>query len=387
MDSFNGAEVDHARPPRRGGVPPLVWVLLVLLLVLLLPSLLEKIEYSRTRGRERAEVETARKALAEHTIDDLNRAFELVAKSMGPSVVHIDTVQLLEGRSTDEAYFAQQYARQGQGSGVVIDKAGYILTNNHVVANASEIRVKLSDGRDLEADKVGFDTLTDLAVLRIDADNLIAAEWGDSDALQVGSMVWAIGNPFGLDRSVTFGIISAKSRRGFGSSLFQDFLQTDAAVNPGNSGGPLIDAHGQVVGINTAIIGRAYQGVSFAIPSSMAREVYEKLRETGTVARGWLGVELLELTPELALKLGAEENIQGALVGAVFRDSPAEKAGMLAGDIIIQWNEHKIDNPMILSLAVAKAPIGSTAKVLVVRDGKQVPLEVFVEERPENPGK
>ena len=185
----------------------------------------------------------------------------------------------------------------GQGSGVIIDPAGYILTNYHVVRGANEIRISLSDGRKVDANLVGRDAATDLAVLKVAADGLLAAEWGDSNDLEVGALVWAVGSPFGLQRSITFGILSAKNRAGVAGTVYQDFLQTDAAVNPGNSGGPLVDARGRVVGINTAIVGEAYQGISFAIPSSVARGVYERLKTTGRVERaGWVSVSRMSRT-------------------------------------------------------------------------------------------
>ena len=204
-----------------------------------------------------------------------------------------------------------------------------MLTNNHVIEDASAIHLKLSDGRTVRnCEVVGVDQLTDLAVLKIDLEGLAAAPWGDSDALEVGDWVLAVGNPFGLDRSVTAGIVSAKERRNVVSSLpYQDFLQTDAAVNPGNSGGPLVNLQGEVVGINTAIVGDAFQGISFAIPSSIAREVYDRLKTTGKASHGWLGVGLNPLNEDLAEQLGAE----GVLITNVFSDSPADQRRPAAG--------------------------------------------------------
>jgi Do/DeqQ family serine protease len=354
-------------------------------MVLLAPSLAEQFQYHITRGKERAEVESARATLSEHKLDAIGHAFGAVAKAVGPSVVHIDVRVLRQSRNIDEAYYLgnrhQQFEAQGQGSGVIVDADGYILTNNHVIQGAREIVVKISDGRSFSGKVVGADTLTDLAVVKIDADKLSVASWGDSDALEEGSLVWAVGNPFGLDRSVTFGIISAKSRRGFGGSPYQDFLQTDAAVNPGNSGGPLVNINGEIVGINTAIIGRSFQGITFSIPSNMAKEVYDRLRTTGKVARGWLGVELAELTPEIAKKLQVDTP-QGALVNDVLRGAPAEKAGIEPGDVIVEWNKHPIDGPTALSLLVARTKVGTKADAVVIRDGKRITVPVTVEERP-----
>jgi S1-C subfamily serine protease len=253
-----------------------------------------------------------------------------------------------------------------------------------VVDGANKIQVVLSSGEQLEGRVVGNDRLTDLAVLRVRSSNLIAAEWGDSDKLEVGSLVWAIGNPFGLDRSVTFGIISAKDRHvieGDGNP-YQSFLQTDAAVNPGNSGGPLVNVQGQVVGINTAIIGRSYQGISFSIPSDIARDVYQKIIDNGKVPRGYLGVRLEPLTVDVATKLGLKSP-EGALVNSVQSDSPAFKAGLRIGDVIVRWNDQEIGDPQKLTLLVAQSKIGSQADVTLIRDGQEVHKTVRVEERPE----
>ncbi|MCA9267859.1 MAG: trypsin-like peptidase domain-containing protein, partial [Planctomycetales bacterium] len=226
---------------------------------------------------------------------------------------------------------------------------------------------------------------TDLAVLKIEADELIPAEWGDSDQLDVGSLVWAVGSPFGLDRSITSGILSAKHRRGIAHSAYQDFLQTDAAVNPGNSGGPLIDSQGKIVGINTAIIGDSFQGISFSLAGNIARDAYEKMKRSGRVPRGWLGVALAEVTEELQAELGLE-NTQGVYVPSVLGEesipSPARRAGMQASDVIVRWNGEPIDAPLTLSRQVAATAIGSTVEVIVIRDGKETPLQVVVGERP-----
>ena len=364
--------------------PRLLAILGILVIIWQFPSFLERIEYARVHGRERAESEVARTELKDG-ITDLSRLSGKIAKLVGPSVVHIDTVRVVNDRHASDEWSsrmggqAQLFQAEGQGSAVIVDPAGYLVTNNHVIERATKIEVHLSDGRKRIADVIGSDPLTDIAVIKIDADNLVAAEWGDSDKLDVGALVWAIGNPFGLDRSVTFGIISAKGRPG--ANPFQNYLQTDAAVNPGNSGGPLVNIEGKVVGINTAIVGPSYQGVSFSIPSNEARKVYERIRQDGKVARGWLGVAPIPLSPELAKKLGLNE-LKGALVQEVVADGPAEKAGIKAGDVLIEWNGQSIDTPGMLSPIVAATKIGSTAKAVVVRDGKRVVIEVKVEERP-----
>ena len=383
--------------PRRVELPPpaqlrLPWMLalLILLVVLwLLPTFVERIEFARTRGRERAEVESAREQLPSPSMEEISRQFTVIAKAIGPSVVHVDTSQVLTGGRRDALaqFFGgpRQYdVLAGQGSGVVVDESGYILTNYHVVENAQEIHVKLNDSESRPAEIVGLDPLTDLAVIKIASGGLIAAQWGDSDALQAGSLVWAVGNPFGLDRSVTFGIISAKSRRGLSSSPYQDFLQTDAAINPGNSGGPLVDVTGRVVGINTAIVGKAYQGVGFSIPSVAAKEVYERLKSSGKVARGFLGVALDDLTPELAKKLKLKTT-QGALVVEVPTGGPAAQAGIQPGDVIIEWNGQAVADATELRLLIGRTAVGSQAKVVLLRDDENVPLEVKVGELPDRP--
>jgi Do/DeqQ family serine protease len=380
-------------------LPRLLWVLAVLCVMLVLPQLVERVQYGWTRGQLRAKADQASEELARLgekaelvKLSDTSKAFRLVARRIEPSVVHIDTVQEVQfGRnaSADEWGFQfppgrRRFEAQGQGSGVVVDaENGYVLTNHHVVQNASRLQVHLSDGRTIKdeaIDMVGFDVLTDLAVLRLRADNLIAATWGDSQELEVGDWVLAVGNPYGLDRTVTCGIVSATQRRGFGHGPYQNFLQTDAAVNPGNSGGPLLNVSGELVGITTAIVGEAYQGISFAIPSEVARDVYERLKEKGHVARGWLGVQMADMDAEVAkqLNLGGQK---GAFVGGVLRGSPADAAGILPGDLIVEWNGQKVSNNLELPLMVASTQIGSTAKVKVVREGKPLELNVKITER------
>jgi S1-C subfamily serine protease len=264
----------------------------------------------------------------------------------------------------------------------VIDEEGYVITNNHVVENAQTITVKINDSETRPAELVGMDSVTDLAVLKIARGGLVPAEWGNSDALEVGSLVWAVGNPYGLDRSVSAGIVSAKSRRGLGGSPYQDFLQTDAAINPGNSGGPLVDVTGKIVGLNTAIVGRTYQGISFSIPGNAAREVYERLRSEGKVERGYLGVKLADLNPDVARRLGLK-TLQGALVEEVVDGTPAAKAGIEPGDVITEWNGHSVADATELVLLIGRSRVGAPIRVVLFRDGKQVELEVTIEPQPE----
>jgi serine protease Do len=233
---------------------------------------------------------------------------------------------------------------------------------------------------------VGADKMSDIAVLKIQADGLVAARWGDSDKLEVGDPVLAIGNPFRLMRTVTAGIISATGRHEVIQDLnYQDLLQTDAAVNPGNSGGPLVNMQGHVVGINTAIVGQTYQGIGFAIPSNRARKVCQELKSSGKVAWGWLGVATQSLTPDQAKQAGLTDN-NGAMVTAVVRNSPAAKVGIKPGDIIVRWNDRATKDPMELVLAVAATEPGSTATVELIRDGKKKTITVEVRERPAQAG-
>ena len=231
---------------------------------------------------------------------------------------------------------------------------------------------------------VGFDALTDLAVLKIDVDGLTAIRWGDSDSLEVGDFVWAAGNPFGLERSISFGILSAKNRQGLTESYLNNFLQTDAAVNPGNSGGPLISVYGNMVGINTAIIGQSYQGISFAIPSNVARRVFEDIRAMGKVQRGWIGVSLGAVNEQRARELGLKR-ARGALVMAISRKSstgPAAAAGLKSGDVIVAWNGAPVGNPVILARLIAGSEVGTSSELTFVRNGAQRTVKVSIVERP-----
>ncbi|MBL9124100.1 MAG: trypsin-like peptidase domain-containing protein [Planctomycetaceae bacterium] len=378
-------------PPRR--LPLLVGLLFLLLVLWGLPSLVQRVQYASTLGRERAEVEVAREALNTN-LRDTTEAFRLAAQRVGPSVVHIDADQSLgtAARIVGEDLIIEGSGRKmtGQGSGVIIDEAGYIITNYHVVANVDPggISVGLSDRRVVRAaELIGYDVATDLAVLKIEADNLIAAQWGSSDQLQVGDWVLAVGNPYALDRSVTAGIISAKGRRGVvDGSIYQDFLQTDAAVNPGNSGGPLVDLRGEVVGINTAILGQAYQGISFAIPSRIAQEVYQALREKGHVARGWLGVAPQDISPEIAAEFQLPEQ-RGALITRIVEGSPADQADLRVGDVVLTWDGQEVQDATGLTVTVAGTKIGSVVPVRVWREGSELTLEVKVGRRPERLGR
>jgi serine protease Do len=264
------------------------------------------------------------------------------------------------------------------GSGFILNGNGYIVTNNHVVENAADIQVKLGDGRELPAKVVGRDAKTDLALLKIEATGLPVLPLGDSTALQVGEPVMAIGNPFGLEQTVTTGIVSATGRV-IGSGPYDNFIQTDASINPGNSGGPLINARGEVVGINTAIFSRSggSVGIGFAVPSSLAKTVITQLADHGKVERGWLGVAIQPLTQDLAKSFKLGEST-GALVSSVVDGSPAAKAGVKTGDVIVEFDGKKVAKSTDLPGLVADMPVGKNVPIVVMRDGKQVRLNAQI---------
>jgi len=285
-------------------------------------------------------------------------------------------------------FFGEQLPDEAQrasslGSGVIVSSSGLVLTNHHVVEAADEIEVALADGKKLLAKVVGNDPETDLAVLRVNADNLPAITFGSSDALRVGDVVLAIGNPFGVGQTVTGGIVSALGRTGLGINTFENFIQTDAAINPGNSGGALIDAGGNLVGINTAIFSRSggSMGIGFAIPVSTAKMVVEQIVKSGGVTRGWIGVEVQEITPALAdsFKLGGQ---RGALIAGVLRGGPADKAGIKPGDVLTEVEGKPVADPTaMLNLIAALAP-GSAAKMKLKRQGQDVDATINVGRRP-----
>jgi serine protease Do len=320
--------------------------------------------------------------------------FAKVAEAVKPAVVNIRVETKRTGTPAEDFFGEDLFRRfggegrermperrpqRGLGSGVIVDPSGVVLTNAHVVDKASEIEVTLLDGSKHKATVVGLDRKTDLAVLRLDdgKGKFPFARLGDSDKLQVGDWVLAVGSPFGLQATVTSGIVSAKARQ-IGVGPLDDFLQTDAAINPGNSGGPLVNMQGEVIGINTAIVAGG-TGVGFAIPSNLARNVYTQIVKTGKVERGWLGVSIQPLTPELAKSFGVKGE-KGILVAEVVPDSPAAKAGFKAGDVVVQFNGKAMEEPRDLSRAVAMLRPGQPAKVTVWRDGAEQTLGVTVAE-------
>lgn len=274
---------------------------------------------------------------------------------------------------------------QSAGSGVIIDPKGYIVTNNHVVENASQITVTLGDRREYPAKVIGTDPKTDLAIVKIEAENLPALKWADYDKLQVGDLVLAVGSPFGLSSTVTLGIISALGRGNVGIADYEDFIQTDAAINPGNSGGALVNMNGELIGINTAIFSRTggSEGIGFAIPSSIALDVVDSLMKSGKVVRGWMGIAIQEITPALAKSFKLPEQRKGGvLVSDVNEDGPSHTAGLKRGDVIVSFDDREVQNVSQLRNMVARTIVGRTAKVKVLREGKEQLVTVKIGERP-----
>ncbi|MBI5490666.1 MAG: Do family serine endopeptidase [Deltaproteobacteria bacterium] len=353
-------------------------------------------------GNEPAAATPSTTATAAPSVVPSLPSFAPIVERLAPSVVSINVVQrvsLGEGgmipfffgapfgnhRGLGRGGEPPEMESRGAGSGVIIDAQGYILTNAHVVKDATEITVQLGDGASLPAETVGLDEPTDLALLRVHADHALpAATFGDSDALLVGDWVLAIGNPFGLEHTVTTGIVSAKERRsGSPDEPYGNFIQTDASINPGNSGGPLFDLSGRVVGINTAI-NAAGQGIGFAIPSNMAKSVVAQLEEHGRVERSWIGVTIQTVTPELAQSFGLTGAARGALVAAIQDGSPATEAGLRVGDIILRFGEEEIGDAAELPWLASTAGIGNSVRLQVFRDGTKRDVTVRLARMPED---
>jgi len=332
-----------------------------------------------------------------------DRNFVEVAKAVTPSVVNISTTRtsrMPEGHGSapfEDPFFRRFFGdelfrrfeapkdrhERSLGSGVIADPNGYIITNNHVVSKADEIKVLLGDKRELKAKVVGKDPKTDIAVIKVEVQGLPIVPWADSDKLQVGEYVLAIGNPFGLNQTVTMGIVSAVGRANVGIAEYEDFIQTDAAINPGNSGGALVNARGELIGINTAIFSQSggYMGIGFAVPSNMVRSVMEQLIKGGKVVRGYLGVYIQELNQELAKQFGATET-RGVLITDVLGDSPAKRGKLERGDVIIMYDGHAVLNPTQFRNLVAQTLVGKKVHIKFLRNGKERDQEVMVAEQP-----
>ncbi|MDA7951809.1 MAG: trypsin-like peptidase domain-containing protein [Pirellulaceae bacterium] len=354
------------------------------------PTAIEEIEYARAKGIQKAKYEYSQKYLDEQIgTPDLTKLSQAISQKTLPSVVHIRTA--VDRQNSQEPLFASgslspKMNFHGQGAGFIVDSDGYILTNNHVIDKMQKVYVTLSDGETIPAKVVGRDELTDLAVLKIPGEGYVAAEWGNSEELELGSLVWALGSPFGLSKSITFGIVSGKHRGDFAGSVYQDFLQTDAAVNPGNSGGPLVNERGEVIGVNTAIVGDTYQGVSFSVPSKVAQKIYSELKKSHHIQRGWLGLTLEPLDSKTARKLDYRQPY-GMVVTSVVRDkqfpSPASTAGIAINDILVRYNGQPVTSQHAIQLLLSESNIGQVVKLEFFRKGKLYSKEVTLTPRPQ----
>jgi len=348
-------------------------IVFVLGMFFLGPEMVERYQYSSTRGKMLAEYDFAVENLGKRPLTDVSNAYQMVALSVRPSVVSINAIKDGSGRVEEN----------GMGSGVIMSTDGFILTNQHVVRGADSILIQLHDRRQFVATLVGEDESSDLALLKIEAPDLIPATWGDSEQVNVGSIVWAIGSPYGFQHTVTSGIISGKNRPGDINHPTQSLLQTDAAVNPGNSGGPLVDAQGRVIGINTSIFGDSFQGISFAVPSETAKFIYRELSSKGTVTRGYLGVKPVEVKHRDAMRLQLPD-LDGAMLSQVVEGAPAFAAGIRSFDIIRQWDDVEVKNFKHLYRLAEMTRPQTLVQVKLIRDGKERVTQVVVGQRPEN---
>ncbi|OGR22804.1 MAG: peptidase [Desulfobacterales bacterium RIFOXYA12_FULL_46_15] len=358
-----------------------IWISLMVISLSLFPAL-EKISYA--------------------AVQMVPASFSELARQAKPGVVNIQTEKTIEGggrvfrhffgsphggnQEMFDEFFAPFLNQQPQsrkesslGSGFIISEDGYIVTNNHVIKDADQIKVILHDNKEYEAAVIGTDPMTDLALIKIEAKNLMALKFGSSSKAEVGSWVVAIGSPFGLEQTVTAGIVSAKGRI-LGSGPYDDFIQTDASINPGNSGGPLLNLDGEVIGINTAIV-KSGQGIGFAIPSDLATGIISQLTEQKSVSRGWMGVAIQEVTEQLSKYYGLKE-VKGVYVAKVFEGEPAEKAGIQVGDVIYQINDKAVNSSRDLTLTVAGISVGDIINVKLIRNGDEKTIKVKLGKRP-----
>lgn len=369
--------------------PGMVWLatfsVMLAITVFIGPKIVEEYSYAYARGKSQAEYEVAKVALKENPLGGISSMYEFVAQKISPSVVHIDTTT---SRFEKESLLFVKDTR-GQGSGVVYSEDGYIVTNQHVVDGAKEIRVTFADRTSHSATVVGIDERTDIAILKVDVTGLIPGEWADDSEIKVGTLAWAVGSPFGLDQSITSGIVSGRHRRvsaphssSNADYVFKDLIQTDTAINPGNSGGPLVNATGKIMGINTSIIGGSYQGVCFAVPSEIVLDVVQDLIEKGRVERGFLGVHPEMVSYDYAREIGLSD-VKGAYIRQIEYETPADRAGLRVGDVIRKWNEQVVDSELTLFSLVARADIDSTVKLVIFRDGSELTKSVRIGARKE----
>ena len=348
-----------------------------------------------TASNSPSQVVTINQARTEPARSATAISFSHAAKQAMPAVVNIFTSKAVRNRQEPfmddpllRRFFGDRFddgeqTQSSLGSGVIVSQQGFILTNHHVIEAADEIQVALADGRDILAKLVGADPETDLAVLKVEMKNLPAMTFGSSDNIRIGDVVLAIGNPFGVGQTVTMGIVSAVGRSQLGINTFENFIQTDAAINPGNSGGALIDISGNLIGINSAIYSRSggNQGIGFTIPVSLAKKIMEQIIKTGAVTRGWIGVEVQDVTPELAdsFNLGAQ---QGALIAGVLRNAPADRAEILPGDVVVDIAGQPVTNSASLLNLISELPPGKPASIKVIRAQKPMTVEVKIGTRP-----
>ena len=379
----------------RGNLPGFLLFLLILLLgvggaiywKLNRPSQVQK-SADVMRGLGSA-VPAEKNPLAEsRSLESMDREFTEHVDHQVPSVVSITTTPAPDREALVRHFFGLSRGGLPQnnkiGSGMIVSPEGHIVTNWHVINGALQVTIQLNDGRTLPAVVAGADQRSDIAVLKVEAEGLSPIAFGDSELVKVGQMVFAVGNPFGLQETVTQGIISAKGRRTM-SEAANEFFQTSTTINPGNSGGPLVDIHGKVIGINNFILSRSggSEGISFAIPSNVARRVYEDIVERGRVIHPWLGVVMRPLTPGLARQLGLPDT-RGALVAATMNTSPAQRAGLMGGDVILSFNGYAIRDGKDLQNRVAEAQVGRAANFGILRSGNPLDLRIVMEEEPAN---
>lgn len=345
--------------------------------------------------------------LSKESVDILTKTGDAMAELIAvvrPSVVNISTKHTSQVREMANPFrddpvfrkfFGDDFFRQFEGprqrkesslgSGVIVDKEGYVLTNYHVIKDADEIKVTLSDKREFTAKVIGGDPKSDIAVIKINASDLPAIAWGDSDKLKIGETVIAIGSPYGLSQSVTSGIVSAKGRSQMGITDYEDFIQTDAAINPGNSGGALVNVKGQLIGVNTAIFSTSggYQGIGFAIPSNMTRSIMDSIVKKGKVVRGWLGVVIQPVNKEIAKQFNLKDE-KGIIISDVMEGGPAEKAGLQKDDVVVEYNGSKIDDVTAFRNLVAATAPGKSVEMIILRDGQRKSVTIVIGEQPED---